>query len=354
FCERGRAVDADFALSIDNAPAVARICRRLDGIPLAMELAAARIGVLSAEQVADRLDDCFRLLSVGPRTAAARQQTLRATMDWSYGLLSTAEQVLLQRLSVFAGSFDLRAAEGVAADGEVITARDVLDLLARLVDKSLVSVSGQGGGESHYRLLETVRQYAGEKLAEMGAQEESRRRHRDYFLGAARDYLNGDPFSDAMWLVRLPVDLAYENFRAALEWSWVQDDSEACQLLVVALGTYWVLGGYFVEGRTRMEQALAVIPNRSRARMRLLNMLGFLVVQQGEFDYSLKLHTAALALARDTGDTGESAVGAFFVGARVLHQGEPERAAELLGESSECFGAVGSTDGQAWCEMMLG
>lgn len=354
FCERARAVDAGFTLDGENAPAVARICRRLDGIPLAMELAAARIGVLSPDQVADRLDDCFRVLSAGPRTAAARQQTFRATMDWSYALLPAAEQVLLQRLSVFAGSFGLSAVEGVAADGEIIAEEEVLDLLARLVDKSLVSVRGHGR-EAHYRLLETVRQYAAEKLAEAGGDEEARRRHRDHYLRWGLDYLSGDPFSDGTWLVRFPFNLAYDNFRAALDFSVAHDDAEAALVLVDSIANYLVLGGYFVEGRARLEQALArSAPSRSRARIHALNMLGFLVVQQGEIDHSLALHTEALAQAREAGEAGEAAVGTFFVAARVLHQGDVERAARLFGEASEAFGFVGSTDGTAWCQMMLG
>jgi non-specific serine/threonine protein kinase len=367
FCERARAVDADFALSADNAAAVARICRRLDGIPLAMELAAARLGVLSADQVADRLDDCFRVLSAGPRTAAARQQTFRATMDWSYQLLPVAEQLLLQRLSVFAGSFDLEAIEGVTADGRDVAAHDVLDLLARLVDKSLVSVRGQGG-EARYRVLETVRQYAAEKLAESGEAEGGRRRHRDYYLDIARTYLDGDPFNDAFWLVRFGLSPARprrwrhpggvvdpDNLRAALDWSAAQDDAEACLFLATLLAVYSTLGGYFVDGRARLEQALAQsAPSSSRPRMRALNMLGFLVVQQGEMDLSLTLHSEALALAREAADTCEVGVGAFYVGARVLHQGDVARAAQLFGESFECSESLGATDGMAWCEMMLG
>jgi predicted ATPase/class 3 adenylate cyclase len=352
FCDRARAVDADFTLHADNAAAVARICRRLDGIPLAMELAAARIGVLTADQVADRLDDTFHLLSVGPRTASARHQTLRATMDWSYDLLSSAEQVLLQRLSVFAGSFDLESVEGVAADGAIIAAADVLDLLARLAAKSLVSVRGRGG-EARYRLLETVRQYAAEKLAEAGAEEEGRRRHRDYYVAMASVCFKQDRFNEALWLIRF--DLFYDNLRAALDWSLAHGDFEACLFLVDMLGMYWTLGGYFVEGRARLEQALALTtPSPSRARIRVLNSLGFLVVQQGEQDMSLALHTEALALARQAGDTREVGVGAFYVGQRVLHQGDVERAAQLLREASDCLRSVGSTDGMAWCEMMLG
>jgi predicted ATPase/class 3 adenylate cyclase len=385
FCERARAVDAGFTLDADNAAAVARICRRVDGIPLAMELAAARIRVLSVDQVADRLDDCFRVLSVGPRTAAARQQTFRATMDWSYDLLPSAEQVLLQRLSVFAGSFDLEAVEGVAADENIVPAGEVLDLLSRLVDKSLVSVQGPGphGRPPHYRLLETVRQYAAEKLTESGAEGDIRRRHHDFYVEIAHSYINArDPFSDAFWLVRF--GLSYDNLRTALDWSLSNGDAEGSVSLALILSVYWVLGGYFVEGRARLEQALARSgASHSRARMRALNMLGFLVVQQGEMDLSVSLHTEALALAREAGDIQEAGVGAFYLGARVLHRGELDRAGELLREAIESFrssaarwrpsaspvaaaeasyagsfdnlvGELGANDGVAWCEMMLG
>ena len=385
FCERARAVDAGFTLDAGNVAAVARICRRVDGIPLAMELAAARIGVLSVEQVADRLDDCFRLLSVGPRTAAARQQTFRATMDWSYDLLPPAEQVLLQRLSVFAGSFDLEAVEGVTADERIVPAGEVLDLLSRLVDKSLVSVQGPGpsGRQPHYRLLETVRQYAAEKLAGSGAEEDLRRRHHDYYVGIAHNYIDArDPFSDAFWLVRF--GLSYDNLRVALDWSLSNGDADGSVALALMLSVYWVLGGYFAEGRVRLEQALARIGARhSRARIRALNMLGFLVVQQGEIDRSVELHTEALTLAREAGAIHEAGVGAFYLGARVLHRGELERAEELLREAIDCFqstaagwlpsdtptaaaetayagsfdnlvGVVALNDGVAWCEMMLG
>ncbi|HKY76967.1 MAG TPA: hypothetical protein VJS45_12555, partial [Acidimicrobiia bacterium] len=352
FLERARAVDANFAVTAENAAAVGRICRRLDGIPLAMELAAARIGVLGVDQIADRLDDCFRLLGAGPRTAAPRQQTFRATMDWSYDLLPVPEQVLLQRLSVFAGTFDLDAVEGVTPDGEIVAAEDVLDLLAHLVDKSLVSVQGQGR-QARYQLLETVRQYAAEKLAGTGAEDDARRRHHDYYVEVARKYALYDPFHDAFWLVRF--GMSDDNLRVALDWSLAHDDHESCLLLALVLSVYWVLGGHFVEGRARLEQALALnADSRSRARMRAMNMLGFLVAQQGEMDRSLALHLEALELARGADEPGEAGVGAFYVGARVLHRGETERATELLEIAIEYFREVSASYGIAWCEMMLG
>src|SRR5205823_6624354 len=156
--DRAQAVQPGFALSTQNAPAVARVCARLDGIPLALELAAARIRVLSVEQLAERLDDAFRLLTGGSRMAPPRQQTMKAMLDWSYGLLDEPERALLRRLAVFAGGWDLRAAEAVCgADG--IAPEDVLELLARLVEKSLVVVE-EHDGRGRYRLLEPIRQYA--------------------------------------------------------------------------------------------------------------------------------------------------------------------------------------------------
>ena len=179
-------------LTEQNAGAVTEICRRLDGIPLAIELAAARVRVLSVEQIAARLDDRFRLLTGGSRTAMPRQQTLQAAMDWSYDLLSDGERSLLRRLSVFMGGWDLEAAEAICLS-EGIEDLDVLDLLSRLVDKSLVVVEqptsqeAAGRAKIRYRLLETVRQYASGKLMEAGETELVRDSHLDYFLRLAEE-----------------------------------------------------------------------------------------------------------------------------------------------------------------------
>jgi predicted ATPase/class 3 adenylate cyclase len=352
FCERARAADAAFRLGPENAVAVARICRRLDGIPLALELAAARIRVLSAAQVADRLDDRFRLLNAGPRTAVPRQQTLRATMDWSYELLPPPERLLLQRLSVFAGNFDLEAVEGVAADGDDLEAADVLDLLGRLVDKSLVVVTGKGAA-ARYRLLETVRQYAGERLVEIGRDEEFRRRHRDYCLGYADRYLAGDPVAEANWLP--DHDLSYYNMSAALDWSLAHHDTEACLRLVALLVNLWVLGGHFAEGRSRIEQVLALAPPEpTRALLRTINGFGFLLFQQGEFDRAISLNRHAQILAREAGETGDAAVAGFFVGTGLLHQGRLDESERVLHQAYEDHARAGSAYGMGWCETMLG
>jgi predicted ATPase len=191
FSERATAASSTFELTSQNSASVAQICQRLDGIPLAIELAAARLKVLSAEQVAARLDDALRLLIEGKRGAPPRHQTLRATLDWSYALLSTAEQILFCRLSVFAGGFSLAAAEAVCVveneRAEGLGRDDIFDLLSHLVDKSLVLVSLQPDSEqtSRYRLLETVRQYGHERLHKAGEMSELQQHHTQYYLALA-------------------------------------------------------------------------------------------------------------------------------------------------------------------------
>jgi non-specific serine/threonine protein kinase len=214
FVERARAAVPAFAPSAENAPALVEICRRLDGIPLAIELAAARVRVFSAAQIAARLDDRFRLLTAGPRTALPRQQTLRATVDWSYDLLAEPERALLRRLSVFAGGWTFEAAEAVAA-GDGIQTHAVLDLMAQLVDKSLVIAEEQRGAV-RYRLLETIRAYARDRLLEAGEAERTRDRHLAYFLGLAEEAeprLRGA--EERVTLDRLEAEHA--NLQAALE-----------------------------------------------------------------------------------------------------------------------------------------
>src|SRR5262249_16943658 len=183
FVERASAVLPSFALTTENALAVAQVCRRLDGMPLAIELAAARVRALSVEQIVARLGDAYRLLTRGSRSALPRQQTLRAAMDWSYYLLSAHERSIFRRLSVFAGSFSLEAAEAICADVPA-DANDVLDVLASLIDKSLVLMEPRRG-EARYRLLETVRQYGQDKLLECEEAETVRRQHRDWYARLA-------------------------------------------------------------------------------------------------------------------------------------------------------------------------
>ncbi|MDQ4130885.1 MAG: LuxR family transcriptional regulator, partial [Actinomycetota bacterium] len=252
-----RAVQArpDFAVTNENAPAVAEVCHRLDGIPLAIELAAARVRMMSPQQIAEALADRFRLLSVGSRTLMPRQQTLRASVEWSYALLSEAERVVLRRLSVFAGGFSLDAAEAVCSEADV-DGREVLGLLSGLVDKSLVQVDDTEPA-ARYHLLETVRQYARDRLGEVGEVEAVQVRHRDHYLALAQ---RAEPYvlgadQDA-WLARL--DTEHDNIRVALAVSRDRRDADALLRLAGSMFPFWFFRVHFREARGWLETALAV------------------------------------------------------------------------------------------------
>ncbi len=305
----------EFALTEANAPAIAQICRRLDGIALAIELAAARVKLLKVEQIAARLDDAFRFLTGGSRTALPRQQTLRATVDWSYNLLAADERALLRRLAVFAGGWTLEAAEVVCGDkpgsegaGEqgggspaVLSESDILDLLSHLVDKSLVMVDREQGDEVRYRLLETVRQYAREKLAESGEGSALRDRHLDFFVMLAEQ---AEPeirsHNQVEWLDRLDADL--ENLRAALEWGQ-ERDVEKFARLASALWRYWLVRDYIGEASQQLTQALRLTDGHSTiVHTRLLARASFFYREQFNRELSFELAQNAIALAREVSD----------------------------------------------------
>jgi len=266
--DRAQAVAPSFALSPDTAPAVAHICRRLDGVPLAIELAAARLNVLSIEQISARLDDRFQLLTGGSRTAVARQQTLRATNDWSYDLLADAERRLLRGLSVFAGGCSLDAAEQVCTS-DPSGDSDTIELLSHLIDKSLVVVEDDSAGGRRYRLLETVRQYARDRLIECGAAAVVRDRHLRFFYDLALEAEPELPGPNQVACVRR-LDAEHDNLRAALEWCLeTSAETEVPLRLVCALWRFWMRRCYFSEGRQWIERALAAgsgTPRSLRAR----------------------------------------------------------------------------------------
>ncbi len=336
FTDRAVASAPQFAVTRSNAPAVAQVCHRLDGIPLALELAAARIKVLAVEQIAARLDDRFRLLTGGSRTVLPRQQTLRAAMDWSYDLLSEAERVLLRRLSAFAGGWTLEAAEGVCAGGDV-EASDILDLLTQLVDKSLVVATTQGG-EARYRLLETVRQYAQDRLLASGEAVEIRTRHRAWYLDLAERAearLYGPEL--LMWLNRLEVE--HDNLRAALGWSTTEkEDAEIRVRLAAALHWFWDRRIHWGEGSKWLETALAGSRDiKSTARVRALRGEGILAWRRGEYEKALVLHEESLALARELGDERGIAWAVMWRGLVSMRQGDVDAATTLFEESLELF-----------------
>jgi len=251
FAERAAAVRPDFALTRRNAPAVAALCRTLDGMPLAIELAAARMRALSVEQVAARIRDRFQLLASGDRTAPARQQTLRAAVDWSYELLTGQEQLLLRRLSVFSG-WNLDMAERVCAD-DAIPAEQVLDLLAGLIDKSLVTLDGEVAGDARYRLLDTVREYAGAQLTGSGEHTALRLRHRDYMLAIGEaDALAGFASGGLSWPQRVQLfrraQANLANYRSALDLCLERGDLSEGLRIAAALRSPWLAYGDATEG----------------------------------------------------------------------------------------------------------
>lgn len=264
FVERARDVQPDFTVDAAGAAIVAEICRRLDGLPLAIELAAARVRVLALDQILARLHDRFKLLASTSRAAAPRHQTLRATMDWSFALLAPEEQALLLRLSVFTGDFSLDAAESVCSTGE-LPAGDVLDVLARLVDRSLV-VMREASGIARYGLLETVRQYAAERLRASGGEHALRRRHAEYvgaLVAMAAPHLT--KVTRRPWYERLERELG--DIRAALVWT-CEHDHERHVELVAGLGWYWFSAGTWSEARAWFDGALAMEPARAPTRLR--------------------------------------------------------------------------------------
>ncbi|MBI3974619.1 MAG: tetratricopeptide repeat protein [Chloroflexi bacterium] len=323
FVDRAVAARPDFALTAENARAIGQICHRLDGLPLALELAAARVPVLTPAQIAARLDDRFRLLTGGRRTALPRQQTLRATLDWSHASLAPAEQSLFRRLAVFAGGWTLEAAEAVCADAaagavaadatdrtdaagaacpsEGVAAAEVLDLLARLVEKSLVVVDARGS-EARFRLLETVRAYAAERLGEAGEAARLRARHATWYLAVAEQAESGlRGQGQEAWLGRLERE--HDNFRAALAWSLEGGEAETGTRLAAALWHFWAVHGHFAEGRRWLERALQANGRATaRHRARALNGAGNLAWYQGDLAVARAHHEACLALRRELGD----------------------------------------------------
>jgi predicted ATPase/DNA-binding SARP family transcriptional activator len=334
FVERARAVDAGFGLTEEKASTVVRLCQKLDGIPLAIELAAARVRVLTVEQILGKLDDPLGLLTKGSRTAAARHRTLRATLGWSYDLLSDGERVLLGRLSVFAGGFTLEAAEAVCA-GEGIGPEEVLDLLASLVDKSLVTVP-QRDGEARYGMLEPVRQFGREKLYESGEAEETRRRHTEHYLALAEkaepELVGAD---QGLWLGRLRTEIG--NLRAALSWSLEPGDegSERARLglrLVAALGRFWDVQG-LEEGKGWLEVALERAAGRYPAvRAKALSGLGWILLFQQDYARAITVLEEAVALHKELGDESGAALALGNLGYAVLHGGFRERVPAFVEE----------------------
>ena len=344
FVERARSKLSSFDLSPQNARAVAEVCRKLDGIPLAIELAAARVTVLTVGQIAEKLEDPLALLTAGDRTAPARHRTLRTTLEWGYDLLSGQERTLFNRLSVFAGGCTLEAAEAVGA-GRGVRAADVLDLLSRLVDKSLVAVQVRGG-EARYRLLETVRQYGREKLLESGEEETVRRRHTSFFLALAERMeprIHGA--ERGAWLAYLEAE--HDNVRAALRWSAETGEAETGSRLAGALWQFWFHGGYGSEARGWLEGTLAReeaagAPARSAVRAKALTGAGTMAWEQGDRVAARSRLEESVALWRELGDERGLALALQLLSVEMLSHGERAVARSLAEESVAMFRKIGT------------
>ena len=347
FVDRAAAAQAGFRLTDANARSIVQICQRLDGIPLAIELAAARVRALPVEQISARLDDRFRLLTGGSRMAVTRHQTLRATIDWSYDLLAEEERAVLRRLSVFAGGCTLAAAEAVCS-GDGIAEGDLLDLLSHLIDKSLL-VAEATEGESRFRLLETVRQYARERLLDAGDAETAFRLHRDWYLAlverAKPDFFRGP--APVHWLT--VFDREDDNLRAALEWNSAEPaGAQAGLRMAAALWRYWEIRGYLTEGRRWLERTLVATDGEvSQLRANALTGAGILAQIQGDYPAALAYHEASLAQHRQLGNPHSIAFAAHNLANVAGEQGDYARARQLYEESNEIARSSGDRHGTA-------
>jgi non-specific serine/threonine protein kinase len=345
FVARAKAHRQDFALDERNNLLVTTVCARLDGIPLPIELAAARVGSLPLEVLAQRLDQSITLLAGQRRDVLPRQQTLRAAMNWSYDLLSLPEQVLLRRLAVFVGGWTLEAAEPVCAD-EMVERWDVLDLLSALVNKSLVLLE-EAAGFPRYRLLETVRQFAEEHLVAAGEATLLPDRHLAHFLALAEEaapQLTGP--EQGIWLARLERE--HDNLRAALHWAREQEVAELSLRLAGALWRFWYRRGYRSEGREWLRLALALPgPATPAVRAMALHGAGLLAHHQGDEAEAQRLHEASLTLQRELGDSRGIATSLNALGNVALRLGDRARAKTLYAEALDLRRAAGDRWGIA-------
>jgi predicted ATPase/DNA-binding SARP family transcriptional activator len=322
FMERAREALPTFEATDLSAPAIAEICRRLDGLPLAIELAAARVRVLPPEQIAERLNDSFRLLTGGSRTALPRQQTLRATIEWSYRLLTDDERLLLERLSVFSGSFSLTAAETVCAD-DAIDSMVVLELIARLVERSLVSMR-ELDGSARYSLLETVRQFAAERLEARGEADRLRRAHARFFAGVI---LTAEPHlitaERRHWLRVIQAEL--DNVRQALAFTR-SADAELHLELAGALCWFWFSTGFWSEGRRWAEGAVELPAGQAATRQRASALFAAAVIAclQAETTVAEQWLREVVDIARAEGDERLAAYASNYLGMAIIQQGKPE------------------------------
>jgi predicted ATPase/DNA-binding XRE family transcriptional regulator len=374
FLQRAQAVMPTFELAATNSAAVARICRRLDGLPLAIELAAARIKLFSPQALLGMLDRSLRLLTGGARDLPARQQTLRDTVAWSHNLLNPTEQALFCRLAVFAGGCSLEAVEAVCgsrADEEV--ASGVVESLASLVDNSLLVARSQSLGhqqheELRFTMLETIREYALERLTSSGELEEVQRKHARYYveLGEVAQPVASKRWDEAEWWAKFTrIEREHDNLRAALGWAVQYREVETGARLAIALWWFWIERGYLSDGRRWMEALLALeeagkptgetqrkLPARTKAR--LIHVTGILSMVQGDHDRAVVLHEAALTMYWEMGHKKGESASLRELGFVAYERGDYERAARLHERSLDLAREFGTTFSIAWSLRALG
>ena len=360
FAERAKLARPDWTLTLANAAAVSQICRRLDGLPLAIELAAARMAALSPDELAARLEDRFRLLSAGNRGAMPRHQSLTALLDWSHDLLSEAEQALFRRLAIFAGGWPLEAAEavcgGAISDGRQIESADVVSLLASLVDKSLVVGEGQEGA-ARYRMLETVRQYAQGRLeADSGAAANLAGCHAEYYLALtlqAEQAWSGP--EETAWLKRLEQE--QDNLRAALAWLQKEErNAEKALRFACAISSFWSQRGSLTEGYSCLTDCLRAAgePAEPALRAAALNRAGGMAHLIGDYAEAVAYFEAALALHRALGNKQGEALVMSNLGDVNSNRGEFGRAKPLLEQSAAISREIGDAEGETLSLSRLG
>jgi predicted ATPase/DNA-binding SARP family transcriptional activator/DNA-binding CsgD family transcriptional regulator len=344
FVDRARQRNPAFALRPENTQAVAQICVRLEGLPLAIELAAARIKMLPPQALLERLKDRLKLLTGGPRELSERQRTLRSTIEWSYALLDEVEQVLFGRLAVFSGGRTLQAIEAICdAQGDLPV--DAFEGVSSLLDKSLIRQEEGPNGELRFVMLETIHEFAREKLEESSEAEQIKHAHAQYFLALAEKAVPELKGANQLeWLERLEIE--HDNVRAALSWMLERGETELALQLGAAFSWFWEWRSYYAEGRRWLEEALRMDSQAPAAtRANALAMAGNLAERQGDYDRSVELCEEGLELLRQTEEGGEAKLYLLLsLGNALDARGDSERARELFEEGL----ALSQEEGQEW------
>ncbi|HEX2068635.1 MAG TPA: adenylate/guanylate cyclase domain-containing protein, partial [Actinomycetota bacterium] len=354
FIDRARGVKPDFAVTNENAPAVAEICARLDGLPLAIELAAARIRIFPPQTMLARLGDRLALLTGGSRDLPGRQQTLRQAVAWSHDLLSEPEQRLFARFAVFRGGAHFDDAEAVCGPADAL-GMDVLEALDSLVEKSLLTVTDEGEGGPRFGMLETIREFAQEQLDQSGDADEVAGRHANVFLELAeeaeRQVLGKE---GGQWLDRLELD--HDNIRAALDWACEGQHTEAALRMTGALWRFWQIRGHLPEAAMRVDRALSLpaTPEDSPARLKALEAAGGIAYWRSELERTEAFYQQALQLAEEMGDKAATANALYNLSFPSAQRGEGETARSLMERSVSLFKELGDAAGLSRAHWGLG